>query len=325
MKLLVILLVVMSWALNVNSQNKIEVEGAVKETSLGPKATFTVLIPESKVLDIENRWKKYVNNRTVDKRVKNFTTQVGNVFKSKDKKTRRNRLTMDKKRDELHIRSIELGKISSSPMDVYAIITQMPEGCQLIAFFQYTDSVFIDPSNTDDSRLNLIADFVSDFGVKAYRNVVDENIKTANRELSREESVLKELNASTLRAEKSISRYETLIQEYNSRIAILRNDSANLIESIDLKKQQFSEIPLDSTNYKKTKAELKFLEKERAKYPRDIRTLTGKIKSKELEIQSARNQIAQNELEIKNQEAVIREKQQIAEELIKEKGEIQQQ
>jgi len=313
----------MSMAFYANSQNKIEVETLEKEMSQGPQTAFTVLIPESKVQEIETRWKKYVNNRTVNERFKNLTTQVGNIFKSKEKKTSRDRLKMDKTGDELHVRSIELDKISSYPMDIYAIVTQLPQGCQLSAFFQYTDSVFIDPSNTDEDRLDLITDFVYDFGVEAYKNVMDENIKLANREVSREESVLKELNASIQRAEKSIIRDETLIQEYNSKISELRNDSASMIETIDLKKEELSEMQEDSLDYLQTKAELKSLEREKTRFPREIRMLKGKIKSKELEIQSAKKLIAANELELKNQEAVILEKQQIAEELIREKGEIQ--
>jgi len=323
MKLSIILLVSMSMAFYANSQNKIEVETLEKEMSQGPQTAFTVLIPESKVQEIETRWKKYVNNRTVNERFKNLTTQVGNIFKSKEKKTSRDRLKMDKTGDELHVRSIELDKISSYPMDIYAIVTQLPQGCQLSAFFQYTDSVFIDPSNTDEDRLDLITDFVYDFGVEAYKNVMDENIKLANREVSREESVLKELNASIQRAEKSIIRDETLIQEYNSKISELRNDSASMIETIDLKKEELSEMQEDSLDYLQTKAELKSLEREKTRFPREIRMLKGKIKSKELEIQSAKKLIAANELELKNQEAVILEKQQIAEELIREKGEIQ--
>ena len=323
MKQLIILLVGMSMALYANSQNNIEVETLEKEMSQGPQTAFTVLIPESKAQDIEIHWNKYLNNRPANERFKNLTTQVGNIFKSKEKKTRRNRLKMNKTGDELHVRSIALDKISSYPMDIYAILTQLPEGCQLSAFFQYTDSVFIDPSNTDENKMDVIADFVYDFGVEAYRTVVDENIKLANREVSREESILKGLHASILRAEKAILRDETLIQEYNSRISELKNDSANIIETIALKKKEFSEIHEDSLDYEVTKAELKALEREKASFPREIRTLKGKIKFKELAIESARNQIAANEIEIENQEAIIQEKQQIAEEFIRKKGEIQ--
>ncbi|HEY3369565.1 MAG TPA: hypothetical protein VGK10_01875 [Prolixibacteraceae bacterium] len=323
MKRLIMLLVSMSMTFYANSQSKIEVETLEKKMSQGPQTAFSVLIPDAKAQDIENRWKKYVNNRTFNDRVKNLSTQVGNIFKSKEKKTSRDRLKMVKTGDELHVRSIELDKISLYPMDIYAITTQLPDGCQLNAFFQYTDSVFIDPSNTDEKRLELIEAFVHDFGVEAYKEVVDQNIKLANRDVTREESNLKELNANTQRAEKLISRDEALIQQYNARISELRNDSVNMIDNIASKKKEISEMQEDSVDYQKSKAELKSLEREKTKFPMEISSLKGKIKYKELEIESAKNQIAKNELEIKNQEAVIQEKQQTAEELIKEKGEIQ--
>lgn len=323
MKLIIIFLVFMSLAFHANSQTKIEVQILEKEMSQGPQTAFTVLIPESKAEDIGIRWNRYVNNRSVNERVKNFGTQVGNVFKSKEKKTSRDRLRMNKTGDEMHVRSIELDNISSYPMDIYAIVSQLPDGSQLNAFFQYTDSVFIDPSNTDQSRLDLITDFVYDFGVEAYRNVVEDNIKLANKEVSKEEGVLKGLYASIVRAEKSIMRDETLIQEYHAKISALRQDSVSMIESIAFKKQEFSGMQEDSLDYERTKAELKSLEREQTRIPREIRTLKGKIKYKELDIVSARNQIAEHELEIKNQEAVIQEKQQISEEYIRKKGEIQ--
>jgi len=323
MKLLIILLVALTMAFSVNSQNKIKVETLEKNMSQGRHTAFTVLIPESSTQEIETLWKKYVNNRPADERFKNFSTQVGNIFKSKEKRTSRDRLKTDKTGDELLVRSIELDKISNYPMDIYALIIQLPAGSQLNAFFQYTDSVFIDPSNTDPDRLASITDFMYDFGVDAYRSVVDKNIKLANRDISKEENVLKELNASISRAEKAIMRDQELIQEYHDKIAQLRNDSITMIETIDLKRKEFSEMKEDSLDYEATKADLKSMEREKARVPREIRTLKARIKSKELDIKSARHQIAENEIEIKNQEAVIEEKQQIAEELIKEKGEIQ--
>lgn len=323
MKLLIILLATLSITFYAHSQNRIEVQTMEKEMSQGPQTAFTMLIPKSKTQDIEILWKKYVNNRTVNERFKNLTTGVGNIFKSKDKKTKRDPLRMVKTGDELHVKSIVLDKISLYPLDIYALINQLPEGCQFRAFFQYSDSVFINSSNTPEDRMDLITNFVRDFGVEAYKNVVDENIKLANRNVSREENNLKELHAGIQRAENSISRNETLIQEYNSKISELRNDSTRMVETLASKKKDFSQMNKDSVDFETTKSELKSQERENVRIPREIRMLKGRIRSKELEIESAKNQIAENELEIKNQEAVVQEKQQIAEELIREKGEIQ--
>lgn len=305
------------------SQYKTQVKVLEKAMSQGSQTAFIILIPESKTQDIESRWNKYVNNRPTDERFKNLTTQVGNIFKSKENKTSRNRLKMDKTGDELHVRAIGLDQISSYPMDVYAIITPTPEGSQLSAFFQYTDSVFIDPDNTDKDRLDLISEFVREFGVEAYRSVVEDNIKLANRDVSKEEGVLKGLHNSILKAEKGILRDQTLIQEYKAQIAQLRNDSVNIVENIAFKNEELSGMNADSIDYQVGKVKLKAMEREKARVPREIRNLRGKIKSRELAIESARNEIAANEIEIDNQETIIQEKQQIAEEYIRKKGEIQ--
>ena len=323
MKLSIILFSTIALAFDAMAQYKIEVETLEKEMSKGSQTAFTVLIPESKTQDIETRWNKYVNNRSPNERFNNFTTQIGNVFKSKEKKTSRERLKMNKTGDELHIRSIGLDQISSYPMDIYAIITPTPEGSQLSAFFQYTDSVFIDPSNTDPDRLDIIAQFVREFGVESYRSMVEENIKLANRDVSKEEGVLKGLHNSILRAEKAILRDQILIQEYKTQIAQLRNDSANMVETIAFKNKEISAMHKDSLDYQVAQVELKAMEREKSRVPREIRNMKGRIKSKELAIESARNQIAANEIEIQNQEAIIQEKQQITEEFIRKKGEIQ--
>lgn len=317
----------LSWgilmAVHAFSQYRVEVETDEKKMSKGNQTAFTVMIPDAKTDEIAVLWKKYVNIRPSGERIDNLNTQIGNIFRSKENRVKRENLKMIRNGDELFIRSVEIDRISNYPMDVYARLTQLPEGCQLSAFFQYTDSVFLNELNVDENKIILLQSYVRDFGVEAYKTVMDKNIKLASKEVSKEQNRLKELQANTLREEKSILRNETAIQEFKDRIAQLKADSASLIETIDLRGQEIEAMDKDSVEYMLLEKELTELEKQKIRYAREIKTLKTRIKSRELDIESARNQITSNELEMDNQVKVIENKQQVAEQLIREKGQIE--
>ncbi len=310
-------------AYSASSQYKVEVETGEKNMSKGTQMAFTVMVPESKSKDIEPLWKKYINNRSVGERISNLATQVGNIFKSEENKASRDRLKVDKKGDELYVRSIEVDKISKYSMDVYARIVEMPEGCQFSAFFQYTDSAFINESNVDAERILSLKTYIHDFGVEAYKNVVDDQIKAAQKEVSRQQGELKDIESNTKKEEKAITRYESDIQEYNAGIFAVENDIMRVNETIELRKTAFSVLIKETPEYDAAKKEMKELEKGKSKYFRDIKSLKGKIKSKELDIKSAKNKIADNELDMKKQRIVIKEKEQFVDQLIRKKEGIQ--
>lgn len=323
MKRIFFLIISIILALHGHSQYRIEVETGPKKMSKGDQLAFTIMIPDAKTDEIEVLWKKYVNIRPSGERIDNLNTQIGNIFRKKENRMKRETLKMVRNGEELYIRSVEIDRISNYPLDVYARLIQLVEGCRLSAFFQYTDSAFINEENVDENKLALLQNYVREFGVEAYKTVMDKNIKLANKEVTKEQNRLKELQASTQREEKSILRNETAIQEFKDRIAQLKADSASLIETIDIREDEIASMDKDSVEFMLLDRELDELEKQKTRYAREIRTLKTRIKSKELDIESAHNQIATNELEIDNQTKVIENKQQVAEELIREKGGIE--
>lgn len=323
MKRLFFLLLAHIIILHASAQYRVEVNTGEKRMSKGDQTAFTVMIPDSKRAEVEAMWKKHVNVRAAGERISNLNTQIGNIFKSKDNRSKRDPLKMVRNGEELYVRAVEIDEITNVPLDVYTYLNQLPEGTELSVFFQYTDSVFLNESTVDEDQFASIMDYVRNFGVEAYKTVVNNNIKLASKEVTKEQNRLKDLQASTLREEKSILRNEAAIQEFKERIIQLKNDSAGMIEPIDLKAEELAELHKDSAEYLIVEKELKELQREKSRYSREIRILKTKIKSKELDIQSARNQIAENELEVENQTKVIENKQQIAEQLIREKGQIE--
>ena len=323
MKRLVIFSAFLSISILASSQQKLEVVVGEKTMSKGQQMAITVLIPEAKTKDIEPIWKKYVNNRGFGERVGNLATQFGNIFKSEENQTNRDKLKVEKKGDEMYIRSIEQASITSHSMDIYARSTQLPEGCQFSTFFQYTDSAFINESNADQERIESMKSYIREFGVLAYRSVVDDQIKEAKKEVSNEEGVLKDIESDTRKEEKAISRYEVDIQEYNAEIVGIQNDIKMVDEKIATKKLAFTQLRKEDTDYDLSKAELKMLAKEKSKSFRKIKSLNGKIKSKEMDIKSAKGDIAKNDSKLARQQLVIDEKDAFVEQLEKKKEQIE--
>jgi len=323
MKHFYILTAFLSIAIFAHSQQKIEVEIGQKNMSKGAQTAITVLIPEAKPKDIESVWKKYVNNRSFGERVGNLATQVGNIFKSDENQVNRDKLKVEKIGDELFVKSIEQAMITKHSMDIYARMVELPEGCQFNTFFQYTDSAFINETNADPEQIQNMKSYVRDFGVIAYQGIVDGQIKEAKKEVSRQEDVLKDIESDSKKEEKAIARYETDIQEYNAGIFEVENDIVRLDEAITANKVTFATLTKKTPEYDIAKKALKDLAKEKSKYFDKIKSLKSKIKSKEMDIKSAKGTITQNDVKLNNQQVVISGKQKIVDQLTEKKAAIQ--
>lgn len=323
MKQLVLLSAFIFFSLLVSSQQKIEVETGEKSMSKGQQMAVIVLIPEAKLSTVEPLWKKYVNNRGFGERVGNLATQIGNIFKSEENMSSRDKLKVEKKEDEWYVRSIEEATITKHSMDIYARMTEQPDGCQFHAFFQYTDSTFINESNADPERIQNMKNYIRDFAVEAYKSEVDNQIKEAKKEVSSQEDVLKDIESLNKKEEKSITRYEADIQELNAGVFEVESDIVRLDEVITAKKVTFTTLSKKTPEYGTAKKELKVLTKEKSKYFNKVKSLKEKIKSKEQDIKSAQGKIADNELKLVHQRMVIQEKGLIVEQLTQKKTNIQ--
>jgi hypothetical protein len=323
MKQLFIFTISLIFVFQAYSKNRIEVETGSKKMSKGEHTAFTVVIPDTKADEIKVLWNKEVNNRKPGERINNLNTQIANIFRSKEKRASRDRLKMEEKGNELYIRSVEIDPMANSPMDVYALVSQTPDGSQLSAFFQYTDSVFIDEGNAAEERFAFLKDYVRNFGVNAYKNIYDDSIKQANREVSREENRLRSLQSDINREEKAILRNEQAIENFKQKITEIQSDSARLINSLELKENELAEMNEDSAEYYVLEKELRDLQRTKQRYARELVSLKNRIQDKESDIETAKNQIASNQLQMESQKELIENKQQVAQELMKEKEEIE--
>lgn len=316
MKRILLLSVFLSFCLLALPQQKLEVEVGVKNMSKGSQMAISIFIPEARLKDIEDDWKKYINNRSFSERIGNLASQVGNIFKSEPN---RNNLKVVKNGDEYYVRSIEEGKITKHSIDIYSRITEQIDGCYLSAFFQFTDSVFISESNVDAERISTLKSYIRDFGVDAYKYVVDNQIREAKKEVDLQESVLKGIKSDTRKEEKAISGYEVDIQEYEATITEVENDIKQLDQTISSKRAEFAHLKKGTPEYNTSKGELKELSREKSKNFRSIKSAKGKIKDKQSDIKTSKSKIEANDLKVTKQQTVINEKEQIVDQLIKKK------
>ncbi len=322
MKLKFILYILLFMGYSAHSQQKIEVETGEKNMSQGQQMAITVFIPEASIKFVDPLWRKYINNRSFGERIGNLATQVGNIFRSEENQVKKDKLKVEKKGDEWYVRSIEETNISEHSMDVYARATDLPTGCQFSAFFQYTDSVFINESNVDAERIQNMKTFIYDFGVEVYQDVVDDQIKAAKKEVSEQEGIQKNIESDTRKEEKEITRCESDIQEYEASILEIQNDIKQLDESNEAKKLIFAGLTKEDAQYDYTKGVLKDIKKEKSKNFRKIKSLKAKIKSKELDIKKAKSNIVENDIKVKDQQKVIEDKEAIVDKLEEKKENI---
>lgn len=320
MKRYIFLFTILLFAVQANSQYKVEVEYGMKKMSQGEQMAVSVFVPEAHAKDIETVWRKYVNNRKLGERIGTLATQIGNIFKGSDNQTGYDRLRVEKKGDEWYVRSIEESTITSHSLDIYAQMNDQSEGCLFSAFFQFTDSIFINESNVSGDRLESLKSYIRDFGVEAYQSVVDDQIKEAKKEVAVQEKILKKMEGKTRQEERAITRAESDIQKFNAEIFEVESDIVRLGEVISGKKSTYTGVTKDSPEYDLMKDELKDLSKQKSKYFREIKSFKNRIKSKEQDIRSSQRKIVENELRLIRQQSVIQEKELIVEQLNQKKA-----
>lgn len=117
----------------IRAQQKVEAGTEMMSMSKGEQFAFTVIVPEAKAKKILNRLGKSMST----------TGALANVFQtsqlrlatcSEAKKIRRTyKLKVEKNGDEFYVRAIKESSLTKHPIDVYARITELSNGCKLSA------------------------------------------------------------------------------------------------------------------------------------------------------------------------------------------------
>lgn len=288
---------------SVLAQEKVEVDVSQKEMSEGTQTAFTVLIPESTQKIVKKEWSKFINERSVFEFATKGTSQtfekavlgISNIFSSDKKEYSKKSLKVEEQGNELVVHNVMHEDISSQQLDVIAQISSVESGVYLSSFFKYADSVFISESNVPEDTYNSIKEYVRQFGVETYKVVVEDQIKQEEKELKKQEGVLKDSQRDNKQLDKSIGRYEAEIDEYEYNIKALERDIVGIDERLDEHKTSLRNAKKKSAEYDLIKETLKGIEKEHKRNLRDQKSNKKKIKRNESDIKDAKNTIIGNE------------------------------
>ena len=287
------------------AQENVEVTVAPKEMSQGTQMAFTVFIPESSPKMVEKQWKNFINERSIFEFATKGTSQtfekafigISNIFSKEKKSFTKNSLKVEKIGDELVVRNVIHEELTSNHIDVFATIAGTKEGVYLNSFLKFSDSIFIDKTNISEDALSSIQNYVRVFGVETYRKVVEEQIVVENKELNRQEGILKNLEKKNKSLHNGIGRYEAEIDEFYSNINMIGTDLQRIEEQILGRKKSLQQTNRNSLEYDSIKDDIKESESERKRRLKDVKRQKNKIKRNQTKIRDSNSDIRGNEKE----------------------------
>jgi len=197
MKKLIFILLLLAGGLAVSAQEEIKVSLQERPSSQGLQPAFEVEIPQATQNDAINILQKTLVPRGL------FT-----IFSKNPK--------LVQEKDEWIIRDIDLNKVSSKPLNIYAQVSSFPERIFVKIFFQ-EDQTFIGSSESVSAKTEDAKKFVRDYAVKVYRNAVE-------KELRDEQNILKSLEQDLRKMGRKQSSTDRKISNMKSDNADMRNE-----------------------------------------------------------------------------------------------------
>lgn len=295
------------------AQEVVEATISSKEMSQGTQTAFTVFIPESEPRMVEKEWKKFINERSFFEFATKGTSQtfekafigISNVF-SHDKKTfEKNSLKVDKIGDELVVKDVIHADLTNTDIDVFARLSAIEDGVYLNSFFKFSDSVFINTTNITEDAQNSILNYIREFGVETYQKVVEGQIKDEEKELRKQEGILKDLIRKNKSLYGNIAKNESEIDEFRYNITTLISSLSRIEEQIITNKLLLDQTEKNSLEYDSYDLVRKEKKKERKKNLRKTKSYKNKIKRNQTNIRNVNSDIIINEKDQEFQQEVI--------------------
>lgn len=322
MKTYFILCILIGLCFGLHAQNDLSVAVADKEMSQGLQTGFVVTIPEAGVEQVVKQWKLYVSSNpvlsvttsggsgnaseTTDK------TGVSNAFSGKDLREIRKSVQVEEQNNELVTRNVVLNA-KQQLLDIYTLVEQPKEGegIPVTAFFRFKDSVFIAEANVDEQTLHAIKDYMHGFAAAAYRDVVEDQIDNAERDLRRMKVVLSNLESVNRSLNKDIDNANSDIKKCRKDLDDSNKQMDETDEKTDEINKQMSQVHKKSLEYKSFKDMLKDQKKEKNKISAQIKRLKSKIDKDMERIKDTTAEIVNNGIEHQHQEQAITKQQQV--------------
>jgi flagellar motor protein MotB len=238
-----------------SAQVPLEISGKTVTMSKGDQPAFIVEIPQVTAENIEKSWMKLIRQNTKSK----VSTENGEIF----------------------ILNTQIDEISDKPINIYSAVYQADSAVKLVSLFEIDSSFFSFDGDKEDMNYERtyqgIEHFLHDFAVTEYRDAVEEELKTENKELKKLNGDLQKLVKQTETFQKKIRQNESDSLNAEDQISSLEVDKQRKQDEIDSKKESMSSIAGDKELYDEAKKYLKSLEKQRKKIEKEIDKLKANI------------------------------------------------
>jgi chromosome segregation ATPase len=238
-----------------SAQVPLEISGKTVTMSKGDQPAFIVEIPQVTAENIEKSWMKLIRQNTKSK----VSTENGEII----------------------ILNTQIAEISDKPINIYSAVYQADSAVKLVSLFEIDSSFFSFDGDKEDMNYERIyqgiENFLHDFAVTEYRDAVEEELKTENKELKKLNGDLQKLVKQTETFQKKIRQNESDSLNAEDQISSLEVDKQRKQDEIDSKKESMSSIAGDKELYDEAKKYLKSLEKQRKKIEKEIDKLKANI------------------------------------------------
>jgi len=264
------------------AQDSLRVAQAEKQMSHGIHNGFSVDIPQARLKDVVNGWKKYIRRGETKASVENND-------------------------DEYQITGTALTNISAQPMNVYAQIKEVEKAIRITAYLTEDDSNYISTAaNTEKGE--AASRMMRDFARMQYRLAVENELNNETDNLGKLESEKEDLIHDNEKADKNINEYErkidrakTDIEANGSEQSKRRADVANQKEVVRATTPKTETYDLEEKKLNSLEKELKKLEKEGENLHSDIDGWNSDIRQQKRNIEKNEDWIKEKKESISKQ------------------------
>lgn len=264
-------------------QKKIEVTETAKKMSQGLQPAFVVNIPETEIRDVERDWKRLQQKGT--------------------------RSRVEQEEEEMKLSQAGISGVPGESITVYSRLYADHGQTILVAFFEIDSAFFTPQQNPDIAR--SIRDYLRDFAVEEYREVVKSQLKDEEKKLQALVRTLESMRDEEKKNERIIKENEREIKNLKDEIEVNLSDEERKNEQIEQQKDMVEAVRELEEEHKAARKELRKLERDKKKIRRQRKNMYRKIDRLEAEIKRAKRDIRIGKEKQKQQEKVIKDQEEV--------------
>ncbi|MCX6275695.1 MAG: hypothetical protein NTV09_10870 [Bacteroidetes bacterium] len=274
------------------AQDSLNVSQVEKAMSHGTHIGFTIDIPQAKLKDVVNAWKKYI-------------------------KRGETKASVESNEDEYQISGTALTNISAQPMNVYTTIKEAEKAIRITSFFTEDDSNFISTS-LNAEKASATEKLMKDFARMQYRLAVENELNDETKNLEKLENEKEDLINDNEKSNKNISEYERKIDRAKAEIESNGSEQSKRRADVANQKEIVRSTTPKTETYDLEEKKLNSLEKELKKLEKQGENLHSDIDGWNSDIRSEKRKIEKTDDEIKEKkEAMSKQKDHVKD--VKEK------